>query len=157
MTTSASDIYQQVEVNTSNELKLVVMLYEGAIRFLTQARTSIQNKSLIGKATGIDRALAVLGELQSTLRLEEGGEIAGSLNRLYTYMTGRIIEASTRLDTRPLDEVIKLLRILCSAWAEVAQKADPQPSQPVVPDVGRMTGLASDPRRAGTSSLQVVG
>ncbi len=157
MTTSASDIYQQVEVNTSNELKLVVMLYGGAIRFLTQARISIQNKSLVGKATGIDRALAVLGELQSTLRLEEGGEIAGSLNRLYTYMTERIIEASTRLDTRPLDEVIKLLRILCSAWVEVAQKTDPQPSQPVTPDVGRMTGHVPDPRKAGTSSLQVVG
>jgi flagellar protein FliS len=133
------------------------MLYEGAIRFLTQARTSIQNRSLVGKATGIDRALAVLGELQSTLRLEDGGEIAESLNRLYTYMTGRIIEASTRLDTRPLDEVIKLLRILCSAWTEVAQKADPPLSRPVVPDTGRIGGTVSEPRKPGTSSLQVVG
>jgi len=157
MTTSASNIYQQVEVNTSNELKLVVMLYEGAIRFLTQARSSIESKNLVGKATGVDRALAVLGELQSTLRLEEGGEIAGSLNRLYTYMTERIIESSTRLDARPLDEVIKLLRILHSAWAEVAKKGSSPASPSVLPHVGGMTDLISDPHKVGTSSLQVVG
>ncbi len=157
MTKSASDIYQQVEVSTSNEIRLVVMLYEGAIRFLTQARTSIQNKSLTGKATGVDRALAVLGELQSTLRLNDGGEIAGSLNRLYSYMTERIIEGSMKLDSRPLDEVIKLLRILHSAWAEVAQKADFQSRQPVAPNVAKMPGLTSDPVRSGASTLQVVG
>lgn len=157
MTNSASEIYQQVEVNTSNELKLVVMLYEGAIRFLTQAKTSIQNKSLTGKAAGIDRALAVLGELQSTLRLEEGGEIAYSLNRLYTYMTGRIIEASTKLEIGPLDDVIKLLRILHSAWAEIAQKTDSQLHKSEEPVVARLTMPPSDSLKTKASSWQVVG
>lgn len=119
-------IYQQMEVSTCNNLKLLVMLYEGAIRFLIQARDAIQNRNVAAKALALDRTLAILGELQSTLMLEEGGEIATSLDRLYTYMTERILEASSKLDPHVLDEVIKLLRILNSAWSEIAQKARSQ-------------------------------
>ena len=116
--------YQQVEVNSSNGLQLVVMLYDGAIRFLGDAKTCIQRKDLQGKALAIDRTLAILGELQSTLKLEEGGELAQSLDRLYTYMTERIVEASLKLNVKPLDETIKLLAILNSAWTEIATKTE---------------------------------
>jgi flagellar secretion chaperone FliS len=157
MTNTASDIYYQVEVNTSNGLKLVVMLYEGAIRFLTQARISIECNNLTAKATEVDRALAILGELQSTLRLEEGGEIALSLNRIYAYMMERIIEASSRLDVRPLDEVIKLLRILNSAWTEISRKAENHAARSESLDSATMTQPTTAPLRSGPSSLQVVG
>jgi len=120
----ARTTYQQVEVNSSNGLQLVVMLYDGAIRFLGDAKACIQKQDLQGKAVAIDRTLAILGELQSTLKLEEGGELAQSLDRLYTYMTGRIVEASLKLNVKPLDEVIKLLRILNSAWTEIATKTE---------------------------------
>jgi flagellar protein FliS len=157
MTNTASDIYHQVEVNTSNGLKLVVMLYEGAIRFLAQAKISIENNNLTAKAAAIDRALAILGELQSTLRLDEGGEIASSLNRIYAYMMERIIEASTKLDVRPLDEVIKLLRILNSAWTEISRKAENNAVLSVSPDAATMTLPSAAPLRSGPTSLQVVG
>jgi flagellar protein FliS len=157
MTNTASDIYYQVEVNTSNGLKLVVMLYEGAIRFLTQAKTSVENNNLTAKAVAIDRALAILGELQSTLRLEEGGEIASSLNRIYTYMIERIIEASTKLDVRPLDEVIKLLRILNSAWTEISSKAENHAVPVASVDAATMTPPTAAHLRSGSNSLQVVG
>ena len=136
---SPSNIYQQVQVNTSNNLRLVAMLYDGAIRFLTEAKVFIENKNVPGKAQAIDRSLAILGELQSTLNFEEGGEITISLDKLYTYMIECILEASSTMTVGPLGEVIKLLRMLNSALSEVAEKVEmqnqqaPSPSMPMVP------------------------
>jgi flagellar protein FliS len=121
----ARNAYQQVEVNSSSGLQLVVMLYDGAIRFLGDAKACIENGDLSGKALAIDRTLAIIGELQSTLKLEEGGELAQSLDKLYTYMTERVIEASLKLNIKPVDEVVKLLSILNSAWTEIARKPEP--------------------------------
>jgi flagellar secretion chaperone FliS len=127
---SPSSVYQQVEINTSNKFQLVVMLYDGAIRFLGLGRSAIANRDLIGKAQNLDRALAIIGELQNTLKMEEGGEIASQLDRLYTYMNERILLASSKMEIEPLTEVIKLLKILNAAWAEVAQK-QPDASVPM--------------------------
>jgi flagellar secretion chaperone FliS len=120
-----SNVYQQVEVNTCNKLQLVVMLYDGAIRFLSEARTAIATKNVRAKAVALDRALAIIGELQSTLQLEEGGDVAASLNSLYNYMNESLLLASAQMDARPVDHVIRLLKTLNSAWAEIAQKAEP--------------------------------
>ena len=126
--------YQQVEVNSSNGLQLVVMLYDGAIRFLGDAKACIQAQDLRGKAVATDRALAIISELQATLKLEEGGDLAKSLDRLYTYLSERILEASLKLNVKPLDESIKLLRILNFAWTEIAARAEvAQPATASVP------------------------
>src|SRR5689334_6489397 len=117
---TARNAYQEVGAQSADQIQLVVMLYDGAIRFLGDAKTSIQTRNLSAKAVAVDRALAILGELQSTLKLDEGGEIAASLDKLYSYMTNRILEASLRLETQPLDEVVRLLGILNGAWMEIA-------------------------------------
>jgi flagellar protein FliS len=121
---SLSNIYQQVEVNTCNKLQLVVMLYDGAIRFLGEARTAIVTKNIRAKAVALDRALAIIGELQSTLQLEEGGDVAASLNSLYNHMNESLLLASAKMDAKPVDHVIRLLKTLNSAWTEIAQKAE---------------------------------
>ena len=119
-----SSVYQQVEVNTCNKLQLVVMLYDGAIRFLGEARTAILNKDVRAKAVALDRALAIIGELQSTLQLEDGGDVAASLNSLYNYMNESLLLASAKMDAKPVDHVIQLLKTLNSAWTEIARKAE---------------------------------
>jgi len=113
--------YQEMEATGSSGVQLVVMLYDGAIRFLNDASNSVKNRDLQGKIVAVDRALAIIGELQGTLRMVEGGEIAKSLDRLYTYMTNRILDGSMRLDHRPFDEVVKLLTNLNSAWKTIAE------------------------------------
>jgi flagellar protein FliS len=115
--------YQEIEISGATGLQLVVMLYDGAIKFLTESKSCIQGNDVRGKALAIDRALAIIGELQATLNREEGGELAQSLDRLYTYMNGRILEASLKLTTKPLDETIKLLRTLNSGWTEIARRS----------------------------------
>ncbi|MGH9424991.1 MAG: flagellar export chaperone FliS [Terriglobia bacterium] len=121
---SLSNVYQQVEVNTCNKLQLVVMLYDGAIRFLGEARTAILTKNVRAKAVALDRALAIIGELQSTLQLADGGDVAASLNSLYNHMNESLLLASAQMDAKPVEHVIRLLKTLNSAWTEIAQKAE---------------------------------
>jgi flagellar protein FliS len=128
----ARSAYRQVEVNGSNRLQLVVMLYDGAIRFLGDAKACMEKKNGGGSRVGINRALAILGELQSTLKFEEGGEIAQSLDNLYTYMTTRILDSNLKGNTAGIEEAIKLLRTLNSAWTEIARKSEQPEAAPAV-------------------------
>ncbi len=114
--------YQEVAVQTSSPAKLVVMLYEGAIRFLKQSITAIQARDLNLKRQSIDRAVAVVQHLQSTLDMAQGKEVAVDLDRLYTYITTRILDGSGKLEVAPLEEAIKLLTELLSGWEQVAKK-----------------------------------
>jgi flagellar protein FliS len=126
----ARSAYQRIEANGSNGVQLVVMLYDGAIRFIGEAKVCAERGDRRGKANAISRTLAILGELQSTLRLDEGGDLAKSLDALYTYITERILDANLKGNISGLDEAAKLLRTLNSAWAEIAKKVEVPVSVP---------------------------
>ncbi len=117
-----SNTYQEIAVQTSSPAKLVVMLYEGAVRFLRQSMTAIQNKDLEAKRQSIDRAVAVIQHLQGTLDMDKGKQVAAELDRLYSYITTRIVEGSGKLQVAPIEEAIKLLTVLLSGWEEVVRK-----------------------------------
>jgi flagellar protein FliS len=117
-----SNTYQEIAVQTSSPTKLVVMLYEGAIRFLGQSVAAIQSRDIDRKRQSIDRAMAVIQHLQSTLDRDKGGDVAAELDRLYIYITSKILEGSTKLQTAPLEEAIKLLNVLLSGWEEIVKK-----------------------------------
>jgi flagellar secretion chaperone FliS len=150
-----SNVYQQVEVSTSNRLQLVVMLYDGAIRFLGEARTAILNRNIRAKAVALDRALAIIGELQSTLQLEEGGDVAASLESLYNYMNESLLLASANMDAKPVDHVIRLLKTLNSAWTEIAQKAEH--ASAVAPQAALSTPAIVNPAGGSPRPLEVFG
>lgn len=117
-----SNTYQEIAVQTSSPTKLVVMLYEGAIRFLGQSVTAIKSKDIDTKRQSIDRAMAVIQHLQSTLDRDRGGDVAAELDRLYIYITSKVLEGSTKLQTAPIEEAIKLLNVLLSGWEEIVKK-----------------------------------
>ncbi len=119
---NGSSVYKEISINTASPAKLVVMLYEGAIRFVRQSINAIQLKDLNGKRQSIDRAVAVIQHLQSTLDREQGEGLAAELDRLYTYITSRILEGSGKLEIAPLEEATKLLTVLLSGWEEVVKK-----------------------------------
>ena len=74
------------------------------------------------KRQSIDRAVAIVQHLQSTLDMDQGKEVAADLDRLYTYITSRIRDASGKLEVAPLEEAAKLLTVLLSGWGGVARK-----------------------------------
>src|SRR5262245_3310902 len=116
MVNDRSNAYREVAVQTSSPTGLVVMLYEGAIRFLQESIAAIKSQDLNGKRQSIDRAVAVLQHLQGTLDMDRGGDVAADLNRLYNYITSRVLDGSGNLQTAPLEEAIKLLKVLLAGW-----------------------------------------
>lgn len=116
----AASTYQQVQVTSRSPLELVVMLYDGALTSLGQARSAIERRDLHAKARAMGKTMAIVHELQNTLDFESGREVALNLDRLYTFVTGRLIEANLRLDTAPLDEAERVLVTLRDAWAQAA-------------------------------------
>lgn len=116
-----SNTYQEIAVQTASPAKLVVMLYEGSIRFLRQSIAAIQLKDLERKRQSVDRAVALIQHLQGTLDMDRGREVAADLDRLYSYITSRILNGSGKLEVAPLEEAIKLLTVLLSGWQEVVK------------------------------------
>lgn len=111
--------YQQSAVETASPTELVVMLYDGALRFTGVARAAIERRDIPARSEAISRALAIIGHLRTTLDLERGGELAQSLDRLYDYITGRLLDASFTQQTAPLDEAAKVLTTLRDGWASI--------------------------------------
>jgi len=120
--TNGSSVYKEISIKTASPAKLVVMLYEGAIRFLRQADGDIRNKDFAKKSQSVDRAVAIIQHLQGTLDLDKGGKVAFDLDRLYTYINSRIFEGSAKLDLKAFEEVIQLLTTLLSGWEEIARR-----------------------------------
>jgi flagellar protein FliS len=115
-----SSVYKEISISTSSPTNLVVLLYQGCLRFLREAVDDIKRQDYVHKRHSIDRAAAIVHYLQSTLDTEKGQDIARELNRLYDYITVRIYEGSTQLDCKPIEEVIKLLETLLSGWEQIA-------------------------------------
>ena len=104
---------------SASPMELVIMLYDGAIRFLGESREASGKGDRRGRAKGISKALAIIAELQSTLNMDEGAEVARELDRLYTYASERLLDASVKRDDSAIDEVRKLLGTVRAGWADV--------------------------------------
>lgn len=115
--------YQAVNVQSRSPLELVAMLADGTLRFLQQARDAEARGDTASRAAGISRTLAIIGELQSTLNMEEGGQMAADLERLYAYMSGRLLDVTIKRDLGAIDEVHKLMALLRDGWAQAAEAA----------------------------------
>ena len=120
MVTQYARQYEQTQVVTSSGVQLIVLLYDAAIQSMELAKREIQAKNVREKARHIGRAMAIVGELNSVLDLEQGGEIARSLRRLYDYMLVELVEANARNNEQRLDGPLRCLDTLREAWREVA-------------------------------------
>ena len=125
------DSYRQTQAQSRTPVELVVMLYDGALRFLATAREAIERRDIAARREALSRTLAIISELQSTLKLDEGGELAASLDQLYHYANMQLLEAAAKNDVRPVDEVRKVFEILRDAWNQIATPPRPGSGQAV--------------------------
>jgi len=114
--------YKTMEVTTTDPLKLVVLLYDGAISALKRAKEHIGRKDYMSKYKELMKAHDIVFELMACLDKEKGGDVAENLNSLYAYMLSRIMEANNSLDFEILDEIIGLLDNLNESWKELAKR-----------------------------------
>jgi flagellar protein FliS len=120
MTMNAATTYTQMAVTTQNPGRLIVMLYDGAIRFLKQARIHIQNRNYPQKYTALVRAQDIVFELNASLNMELGGEITKHLRSIYTYVWANLNRVNTKNDIELLDRLIGILEDLAGAWRKIS-------------------------------------
>ena len=113
--------YRQVATRTASPGQLVLMLYEGAIRFLERAQAGFRLEDPVEFNTTINnnilRAQDIIRELDFSLNVEQGGELAIQLRRLYDYFDRILLEANLRKDPKGVTEVIQRITDLRDAWA----------------------------------------
>ncbi len=89
-----ADTYRQTQVQSRTPLELVVMLYDGALQFMAAAQEAVARRDIPARKTALSKSLAIISELQSTLNMDQGGEIAESLDHLYRWANLRLLDAA---------------------------------------------------------------
>lgn len=119
---TAQQAYRDSSVLTAPPERLVVMLYDGAHRFLFQAAHAMRSGDVSQMNNRMQRAEAILNELRGTLNFENGGEIAGRLESIYAFCQRHLLEARLQKDPDKIEQVMKLLGELRDAWEQVAAR-----------------------------------
>ena len=114
--------YRENSILTASPEQLVVMLYDGAGRFLRQAEGSMIDGSWLQASEKLSRAEAILDELLATLDMD-AGEVADRLQSIYVFCKTRLIEARIERDPVRVDQVARLLGELRDAWSQVRSPA----------------------------------
>jgi flagellar secretion chaperone FliS len=122
-----ADAYRRTEAQSATPLQLVVMLYDGALRFLAEARSAQQAGDIATRARAVRKVSAIIAECQSTLNLETGGAVAVKLDGLYTYISARLIDITVKKDATAIDEVARLVATLREAWSQAATQSTQEP------------------------------
>ena len=114
---TAAAAYQSGQVTSAGPVRIVVLLYEGALRFSRQALEKFDDPSSRGQALG--RAHRIVSELLAALDHEAGPDIAANLDNLYGYMLDALTRANVNRDRNALQSTIKVLETVLPAWREI--------------------------------------
>ena len=114
-------VYRENAILTGTPGKLVVLLYEGAIGSLRKAVAALEAKDYATKGSCICKAQDILDELNMTLNMEVGGEVAANLRKLYLFMRKHLTDAGLTKDPQKIQQVIALLEDLLQGWRAVAE------------------------------------
>lgn len=114
--------YKATSIQSASREKLLLMMYEGAIKFTKKAIECGEKKDIAGRGTNIGRAYDIIMELNNTLDHKVGGEVAQNLERLYMFITEQYTQANIKGDVEPLRGVIKVLETLYEGWQQAIEK-----------------------------------
>jgi flagellar secretion chaperone FliS len=121
--TAPTAAYKQQSILTATPGQLVVMLYDGCLRFLQQGALSMRDGNIAEAGSRLSRAEAIVEELLSTLDMEKGGVIASRLQGIYVFCVRHLMEARLERDAEKIDKVAELLSELRDSWVQVAATA----------------------------------
>jgi flagellar protein FliS len=133
--TSPWHSYQKVAAQTASPGQLVLMLYDGAIRFLEKALTGFahDDPQMFHQviSNNILRTQEIINELNVSLNMAQGGDFAANMRRLYHYLDWRLQQSNHLKQEAGIREVISRLMTLREAWAQMLEQRDRHPTQPV--------------------------
>lgn len=133
--------YQKVQVMTADRVRLIIMLYDGVVKFNKCAQRAIKEGDIESRNTYINRSQAIIGELKNSLNMEEGGEIALNLSRLYDFSIEKLAEANLKNDASAVDAVTLVINELKSGWEGIALSQTPQAGKNIRESAGISHGI----------------
>ncbi len=130
--------YKKASVNTLDQNKLIIMLYDGAIKNAKFAVQYMESGEIEKVHDSLIKTKNIVTELLATLNMEQGGEIAKNLKSLYSYIFSQLIEANMEKKSEPVLTVIDLLKELRGAWVQIKEKKKPEEKKVNAPGQDRM-------------------
>lgn len=115
----AAQAYVQAQVTTVSQGDLLIMLFDGCIKFLKQAKERMAERDYAQKGILISKALDIIAELQGSLNAQKGGSLAENLKRLYMVCSTRLLMANMKMDQSLIDEVVRTLSGIRDAFAQI--------------------------------------
>ena len=124
--------YSKIDVHTgvqsASPHKLIEMLLDGALARISVARGCMEHGDIAAKGEQIGWAVSIIGGLQDSLNLKDGGNIAANLDELYSYMQRRLLEANIKNDPAILQEAHNLLSEIRSGWQGISEQLERRPA-----------------------------
>ena len=122
--------YQDMKIQTASPEQIMIMLYDGAIRFSLQAKKKMVDKDFEGKGIFISKTQAIIDELMNSLDFSIAPDLCSNLQQLYIYINEKLTEANIKLDIEAIDEVVGLLNTLRDGWKQALATNASQPAKP---------------------------
>lgn len=117
---NGSSAYKDTTITTQSKGRLIVLLYDGAIKFMKLAVKELEAGNYQAKSQYINKAQDIINELNAVLDMGAGGEIAANLRKLYCFMSNHLSLANAKRDSQMLREVITLMEELSQGWKAIA-------------------------------------
>jgi len=155
MNARAGEEYLRNAVLTATPEQLQLMLYDGAIRFATQARESIQAKDIEQTHNLLTKAQRIIIEMQNGLRPEIAPDICSRMGSLYNFVYRRLVEANINKDLAALDESLRILQHMRETWVLLMDKLRQERAGTSAPPASK--ALPAEPEPAGVGSFSVEG
>jgi len=123
-TYSTLNDYKKLEINSTNRLKLIVMVYDAAIAALKQAQECHKKNDMIKRNRFVSRAQLIITELNNALNMEQGKDISETLSKIYYFLNRHLNEVNTDNDIHKVGQALNILVNLRDAWKEIGIKAE---------------------------------
>lgn len=110
--------YQSSAIETASPEQLTLMCYDGALKFMRRAVMALEENDLARLSENTGRAQAIINELNITLNMEAGGEIARNLRDIYLFVNRHMSQGAMKRDPQHLREAMELIQGLRDSWAQ---------------------------------------
>lgn len=114
--------YIENQMLSSSPGELVLMLFDGSVRFLRASINELEKNNIAEKARLIEKTFRIIDYLKSCLDMEKGGEIALNLDRLYDYILMQLTTANMKNDRKKIEEVLSLILPIRDAWGQICDR-----------------------------------
>jgi flagellar secretion chaperone FliS len=137
----ARSTYREAAVRGASPVQLVIALYEQILHDLRRALSAFEKQDIEMRTRALNHALMVIGQLQSSLNMERGGEVAQNLQRFYNMVRRGLVEAQCRQSPASVLEQISHVTLVHDAWIEMERNVSAGPQD----DMRRSPALTSSP------------